>query len=213
MLRAFVVLVLWMAVCQSQELEPAPLTTFGTTVVIPSGLRGEIFFVKSGISKLPDFDKLRKKQKPTGIIYTNALNIPPRNFREGFPGVSKRSTDFAIDYTGKFWIDKPGRYDFILFSDDGSKLYIDDRLIVDNDGLHITKGVGKNLHLAGGLHTIRVSYFQGPCGGYAPCLSLMLGIRPEGGKLRVFNTDELKPPPNPEDWKFKPPPEPEEKPR
>ena len=74
-------------------------------------------------------------------------------------------------------------------------------------------GVGKDMHLASGLHTIRVSYFQRPCVGDAPCLSLTLGIRPEGGKLRVFNTDELKPPPNPEDWKFKPPPAPEEKPR
>jgi hypothetical protein len=57
-----------------------------------------------------------------------------RDFTEGFPGVTKRFEWFAIDYTGRIWIARPGVYQFELMSDDGSKLYIDD--VIDNDWLH-----------------------------------------------------------------------------
>jgi hypothetical protein len=63
----------------AQEVEPHPITTFGTTVVVPYGLRGEIYFLKEGTDRLPNFDKM----EPVGTIYTSALNIPPRNFHEG----------------------------------------------------------------------------------------------------------------------------------
>jgi hypothetical protein len=54
-------------------------------------------------------------------------------------------------------------------------------------------------NLAGGIHTIRVSYFQGP--RYA--IALILGVNgPAENRWRVFNTNEFKPPANPEDWKF-----------
>ena len=99
-----------------------PAVKFGATVVLPSGLRGLIYRVKKNTERLPDFRKL----KPAGTIYTGSLNIPTQDFREGFPGVTRRFEWFAIDYTGKFWIDKPGLYRFALTSDDGSKLYIDD---------------------------------------------------------------------------------------
>src|SRR5262249_19768710 len=106
--------------------------TFGVTVVDPYGLRGEVYLIKEGSQKLPNFRKL----KPVGTIYTSSLNVPARDFREGFPGVTDRYEWFAIDYTGRFWIDKPGTYRFSLESDDGSRLYIDDPLLINNDGLH-----------------------------------------------------------------------------
>jgi hypothetical protein len=186
-----------LAMGRAQEIEPGPITTFGTTVVAPSGLRGEIYFLKSGTSRLPNFDKM----EPVGVIYTSALNIPPSNFRQGFPGVTKRYEWFAINYTGRFWIERPGRYAFGLISDDGSKLYIDDAPVIDNDGLHLPRGQVGVVKLAGGIHKIRVAYFQGPCRS-DPCLALTLAIEPPGEKFRVFSTDEFKPPPNPEDWKF-----------
>ena len=71
---------------------------FGTTVVIPSGLRGDIYYISPNSASLPKFEKL----EPVGTIYTNGLNIPPREFTEGFPGVTKRVEFFAIDYTGRF---------------------------------------------------------------------------------------------------------------
>ena len=184
------------AIAGAQE----PVVKFGTTVVIPSGLRGQVYHIRHNTSKLPDFDKL----KPRGMIYTSVLNIPSQNFRQGFPGVTRRFEWFAIDYTGRFWIDKPGDYRFVLTSDDGSRLYIDDQLIADNDGQHPAVDVTGTATLASGIHRIRVSYFQGPRFEVA----LVLQVAPPDEPLRVFSTDEFKPPLHPETW---PEPDPKQK--
>jgi hypothetical protein len=172
------------------------IPTFGTTVVIPSGLRGDVYHIKRDSKKLPNFRKL----KPEGSIYTTSLNVPPRDFREGFPGVTKRVEWFALDYSGKFWIERPGDYRFSLLSDDGSRLYIDDKQVIDNDGVHYPMERIARVSLEGGIHQIRVAYFQGPRWQVA----LVLRIAGEAERWRVFSTDEFKPPPNPDDWKFGP---------
>jgi hypothetical protein len=47
-----------------------------------------------------------------------------------------------------------------LLSDDGSKLYIDGKLIVDNDGCHGELEKSENAQLTEGMHVIRVDYFD-----------------------------------------------------
>jgi len=171
-----------------------PVATFGTTVVISSGLRGLVYQIKRDSERLPNFAKL----KPAGTIYTSSLNIPPQSFKTGFPGVTKRFEWFAIAYGGKFWIQKPGVYRFALISDDGSRLEIDGRELIDNDGIHPARRLEARVELAGGIHEIRVEYFQGPRFEVA----LILQIAGAGEPFRVFSTDEFKPPANPDDWKF-----------
>ena len=181
--------------CRAQSPPPTEnVPTFGTTVVIPSGLRGEIYYISPATQWLPKFEKLT----PLGAIYTASLNVPPRDFAAGFPGVTDRFEWFAIDYKGRFWIEKPGKYRFALTSDDGSKLYIDERLVIDNDGVHAPLTAKGNVELSGGSHDIRVSYFQGP--RYA--VALVLEVSRPGERWRIFSTEEFKPPPNPEEWKY-----------
>ena len=171
-----------------------PATTFGTTVVNPSGLRGEIYFIRPGSLKLPDFEKLT----PVGAIYTTSLNVPPQSFTKGFPGVTNRFEWFAIDYKGKFWIEEPGRYDFALRSDDGSRLYIDEKLVINNDGTHAPVTEYGKVDLAGGSHSIRVSYFQGP----REMVALILAVGHGKGQWIVFDTNHFRPPLNPRDSKY-----------
>jgi len=82
-----------------------PIVTFGTTVVIPSGLEGRVYHIHHNTQKLPDFSKM----KPAGTIYASQLNIPAQDFKLGFPGVTKRVEWFAIDYHGRFWVENSGR--------------------------------------------------------------------------------------------------------
>ncbi len=172
-----------------------PTVVFGTTVVIPSGLRGLVYHIHHNTTQLPDFDKL----KPAGpAIYASSLNLPPQDFKQGFPGVTKRNEWFAIDYSGKFWIASPGIYSFSLLSDDGAMLYIDDQVVIDNDGVHAPLEKTGVAALSGGIHRIRVSYFQGPKWQIA----LVLKVAGPGQELRVFSTDEFKPPPDPGQWRF-----------
>jgi hypothetical protein len=182
----------WSSAAPAQE-ESTPI--FGTTVVISSGLRGLVYHIHRNTSKLPDFEKL-KAAGPA--IYTSSLNLPPQDFKRGFPGVTKRTEWFAIDYTGRFWINDPGTYTFSLLSDDGAKLFIDDQAVIDNDGTHAPLEKTGAIELAAGIHRIRVSYFQGPKFQVA----LVLKIASPGQELRVFSTDEFKPPPDPGQWRF-----------
>jgi hypothetical protein len=167
---------------------------FGTTVVVPGGLRGVIYPVPPQSRFLPLLQWLR----PVGVIYTPVLNVPPRNYREGFPGVAGRLEWFAIDYSGRFWIEEPGTYRFELTSDDGAKLYIDDQLVINNDGIHPPQTRLGEWTLTGGIHRIEVPYYQGP--GYL--LALVLRIAGPGQALRVFSTEEFKPPPDPAAWLY-----------
>ena len=195
-MRTFLALLLAGSTLTAQDAVP----TFGTTVVIPSGLRGVIYMLKHDTAGLPDFTKL----KPKGNIYTTSLNVPPQDFRQGFPGVTNRFEWFAIDYSGRFWIQTPGLYRFRLTSDDGARLYIDDQLIADNDGIHPPRTIFASLKLAGGIHRMRVPYMQGP----GDKVALVLKIAGPDEEFRIFSTDEFKPPANPESWAFPEPPAP-----
>lgn len=187
---AALVLISGLAVpCTAQD---KGVASFGSTVVIPSGLRGLIYYLRPGEAWLPDFSRLR----PAGAIYTTRLKVPPQDFSLGFPGITNRFEWFAIDYSGRFWIDKPGNYEFELTSDDGAKLYIDEKTLINLDGQHPPETATGDVKLDCGIHHIRVSYFQGP--RYQ--VALLLSVRGERKKWRLFDTDEFKPPANPEDW-------------
>ena len=73
-------------------------------------------------------------------------------------------------------------------SDDGSKLWIDDILVVDNDGLHAPAAKEAEYCLATGSHAIRVHYFQGP----RTEVALQLTVAPPDGDFETFpNAFEL----------------------
>jgi hypothetical protein len=188
MTSAAVCLFILIAPFPPQE-HPEMTVTFGITVVIPSALQGRIYNIRHNTKKLPNF----RGMKPVGTIYTRSLNIPPQDFRQGFPGVTKRFEWFAIDYSGRFWVEMEGDYGFSLNSDDGANLYIDRELVVDNDGQHAPLERTGSIQLTKGVHDIRVSYFQGP----RYHVALVLKVKPPGEDLRIFNTDEMKPPPSP----------------
>jgi hypothetical protein len=172
------------------------LPTFGTTVVVPGGLHGTVYFIPKDTMVLPDFEHDRVER--VGEIWTDVLNVMPRHWRTGFPGLTNRFEWFAIDYNGRFWIDQPGRYTFALLSDDGSRLFIDDIPVIDDDCQHPPDLRIAAVKLNGGGHQMRISYFQGP----RDCLALVLAIAGPDGTWHVFNTGDFKPPANPENWHY-----------
>lgn len=88
----------------------------------------------------------------------------------------QRADKFAFDFLGYIKIEKDGIYTFFTQSDDGSKLFIDDEEVVDNDGDHGTvEKIGKAA-LKKGYHKIRVTYFDSGGGN-----ELKVLIKPEGG--------------------------------
>ena len=137
----------------------AGLGIFGTDVMPGHGLIGQVYVPGGQIHRMPDFDLLT----PIYTFVTANLDVSKRDYTEGFPTPEMQSVveDFAIRFRGELAIDTPGLYRFGLYSDDGAKLYINGRLVVDNDGVH-TKGKGGSITLSKGIYPVEIQYFQGP---------------------------------------------------
>ena len=132
---------------------------------------------------LPRFSSLNS----LAAIYTTTLGINSAFFTEGIAGATVRNEWFGINYQGDFGIDEPGKYEFKLTSDDGARLYVDDQLIINNDGIHLARSAWGGVQLNNGDHRIRVAYFQGPRVGAA----LVVLIKPPGKGWRLFDTTDF----------------------
>jgi hypothetical protein len=97
--------------------------------------------------KLPDFEKLEPDGK--GVVYNFDLDK-----------IERRRANFAVEFFGHLKIEKKGEYTFYSESNDGSKLFIDDKEVVDNDGGHGLQERSGRIKLASGLHEIKVLYFD-----------------------------------------------------
>lgn len=98
-------------------------------------------------------------------------------------GISLREPDRAEyigrHFTGYIRVPEDNVYLFALNSDDGSRLLIHDRLVIDNDGLHSPEERVGTIALAKGLHPIAVEWFN-KTGGSALDLRMgPIGARPE----------------------------------
>ncbi len=116
--------------------------------------------------------KVRNTKK--GLAYTyyegNFISIP--NFAGLSPiksgtalefdpdKIGQRSDHYAIQYSGYIKVPETGVYTFYLRSDDGSKLYLDGELVVDNDGSHSASTKEGMKALKKGMHSIRIDYFE-----------------------------------------------------
>ncbi|MGL5773572.1 MAG: PA14 domain-containing protein, partial [Bacteroidales bacterium] len=85
----------------------------------------------------------------------------------------------GLMFTGYIEVPADGIYTFKLLSDDGSRFYINDQLVIDNDGPHAPKEVIGQYAMKKGLHPITLYYFDGNNGG---SLNFQV-ISPEGKEL------------------------------
>lgn len=67
---------------------------------------------------------------------------------------------FSVRWDACLTLDNPQEVAFQLISDDGSRLYIDGKLHVDNWGRHELKARGRAVKLRAGVHHLRVEYFE-----------------------------------------------------
>lgn len=95
---------------------------------------------------LPDFSDFSPVK--TGTAPTFSLRARERN------------NHFAFVFTGYIKIEEAGTYFFYTLSDDGSKLYLNDELVVNNDGIHAEEVKYGKVTLAEGYQQIRIEFFE-----------------------------------------------------
>lgn len=98
-------------------------------------------------TQIPDFTALTPLA--TGTLPAITLDIPGR-----------RADNFGVRYTGSITIPSAGAYTFYTRSDDGSRLYVNGQLVVNNDGLHGAIEQSGVISLAAGPHVITVDYIE-----------------------------------------------------
>ena len=97
--------------------------------------------------RLPDLDTVT----PVARGFANAIT-------HDVPGA--RDDDYALRFDGFLEVPSDGAWTFVLSSDDGSRLMIAGRVVVDNDGQHEDRPARGSIRLAKGLHPIRVEFFE-----------------------------------------------------
>ncbi|MAU71199.1 MAG: hypothetical protein CML04_03810 [Pseudozobellia sp.] len=104
-------------------------------------------YFEGDFTSIPDFGSLE-------VIKTGASeDLSPDT-------IGERLDHYAIQYEGYVKVPSDGVYTFYLRSDDGSKLYINKELVVDNSGSHSAETKKGLVALKKGFHPIQIDYFE-----------------------------------------------------
>ncbi len=138
---------------------PAP-TPYGGLCTDGSTIIGKLYDIPEvrDDNYWPTFNMNNEK----GEICTSTIDVAPRSWDSGFPGVDGLKEWFGIVYETQIDISIGGDYEFTLLSDDGSMLYVDGNLVIDFRGLHPPAEKSGSINLSPGKHSIKIEYFQGP---------------------------------------------------
>lgn len=104
--------------------------------------------------KLPDFSTLQPHR--AGPIPDNLVELNLDDYKN----------QFGVVYEGKLKTPRQGEYSFALACDDGARVLIDGKKVVEYDGIHSSAQIKEGkIKLAEGEHAFRLEYFQ--AAGYA----------------------------------------------
>jgi autotransporter-associated beta strand protein len=101
---------------------------------------------------------------PPTLTSTNTFDFSTSG--NGFPApYTTGATNFEGVWTGNFNAQTTGTYAFDTGSDDGSMIFIDGNVVVNNNAFQGVTQKGGTVNLTAGLHSIVIAFYQGG-GGY-----------------------------------------------
>jgi hypothetical protein len=115
-------------------------------VNVPGAVPVRFECVEGDFTKLPIFEGL--KAAASGI--SSGFSLDTRS----------REHPFAFRFRGYLRVPADGVYRLLMRSDDGSRLWNGDTLVVENDGLHSLHEESGVVALAAGLHPVTVAMFE-----------------------------------------------------
>lgn len=111
---------------------------------VKNGLSVAVYELKP--SSVTDLDKVQ----PVKAITAPKVDLSPLTRKE----------NVGLRYEGYIRISQDALYQFYLASDDGSRLWIDDEMVIDHDGLHGNDEKTAAVALKKGFHKIRIEFIQ-----------------------------------------------------
>merc|ERR1719409_673017 len=125
-----------------------------------SGFKEEVYYLKAVGKNFTDKSAkgMNLNRRPTiqRVVPNYIIHASNRKAWKGF----KRIDNYAVRWTGYMRIRNGGRYRFILISDDGSRMFIRRKLVVNNDGVHNERKVESTTSVRRSTFPIVVEYFE-----------------------------------------------------
>ena len=140
-----------LTVQRGEEQITIPMTISATDLPSPQKVDG----LKAGLrvqrfagqwENLPDFSAMQPKETFVTPQVRTSDQMEMDNYADVFSGFLR--------------VPREGYFTFAIRSDDGSRLYIGDRLVADNDGCHPEKEVAGAMRMKPGDYPIRVEFFE-----------------------------------------------------
>ncbi|GIW95638.1 MAG: hypothetical protein KatS3mg110_3679 [Pirellulaceae bacterium] len=113
---------------------------------LPEVSRVRYAYYEGRWNELPRLDELQ----PAAVGEADRIGV----------GVAKRKDFFALRFEGRLRVMQAGIYRFRLRSDDGARLELDGRVLIDNDGIHASQEKSTDVRLEAGIYPVRVDYFE-----------------------------------------------------
>lgn len=83
---------------------------------------------------------------------------------------------YAMRWSGSLDVDQDGAWGFKTRSDDGSQVYVNGQLIVNNDGNHGPIDKEGALVLGKGLHELVITFFENGGGAMIECVDIEINL-------------------------------------
>ncbi len=135
-----------------RPVSPATVATFKKVAPRPAEKVADLepgidyAYYEGEFSVVPDFAEVH----PVATGVAPDISVKP----------ARRDDLWCLRFDGFLKVPRTGPYRLYLTSDDGSRLWIGDDLVVDNDGLHSSFEKSGVVALEAGLHPIRVAMFE-----------------------------------------------------
>lgn len=127
----------------------------------PGTLSGKILKLPTGLTQLPENPETIYPE--IGTVSASSWDVSPRDWRPGMFATTGEYEWFALVYEGVSNFDVPGDYTFYAISDDGVRLFINGKKILDDTYLHAPRKTQEvTVRLPAGVLPVRVEYWQGP---------------------------------------------------
>ena len=144
---------LWGGACQAKEIIPqSQLTTTYAGMVCTDPAPGTGLGLRGDYYNNPDFTSLATTRTAEAVNFDWGLNAPT-------PSVG--ADTFSVRWTGKLLARYTGGTTFRIWSDDGARLWIDGKLIIDDFVDHqAAEDAGLAYLVAGQLHDIKLEFHE-----------------------------------------------------
>ncbi|MFP6874465.1 MAG: PA14 domain-containing protein [Verrucomicrobiales bacterium] len=123
---------------------------------------------KGSWKNLPDWNKL--KSSGTDHVPSGKFDL----------SCTKERDSFGLVFNGKIEVTEAGIHTFTIASDDGSRLFINRKVVVKHDGIHAMSAKSGKVKLEAGSHDIELQYFEG-----SGQEELYVGWKPPGTKKEL----------------------------